>query len=115
MNLSVRMLPETLRSLAFGAIGAGYAAVGTPFAHPAVILELQNGTDETLFFSFDGVNDHVVLPAAGFILLDVKANAGQAGALYIGQDTTIWVRYGTTPPTVGNAYVMMFYGANVSV
>jgi hypothetical protein len=115
MNLSVRMLPETLRSLAYTGIGAGYAAIGTPFAHPAVILELQNGTDETLFFSFDGVNDHVVLPASGFILLDVKANAGQAGSLYIAQDTVIWVRYGTTPPTVGNAYVIMFYGANVSV
>ena len=75
MGQAVRLQAETLRSLAFGSIGASYTAIGTATAMPAHIIKVDNLTDAVLLFSIDGTNDHFVLPANGFILLDITTRS----------------------------------------
>lgn len=107
--LSVRMLPLPLRTLAFGSITASYVAIGNAFEFPVRIIYLQNLTDVTLKFSFDGVTDHLVLPTNGFILLDVTANKNMPQGFSIAQGTKIYVtRIGT--PSTGSVYLSAFYG-----
>lgn len=114
MSLAIRLLPETIRTIGFASIGAAYMGIGTGFANPVVIFHLQNLTDALLTFSFDGVNDHLVLPASGFILLDVSTNKSISNAMFISQGQRIYVKENGVP-TSGSVYLTVFYGANAHV
>lgn len=106
---AIRFAPETVRSLAFGSIVAGYTPIGTVLDNPIRIFFLQNLTDETLMFSFDGVNDHVPLSLGGYILIDVTANKGISQGFYIAKGAQVHVkRIGV--PTSGSVYLSVFYG-----
>ena len=109
MSLAIRLMPETLKELAFGSIGAGYAGVGTAFDKPIRILFIQNLTDVTLLFSLDGVNDHFPLPTSGFLLLDVTANKTLEQGFYIAEGQRIYVKNSGVPSS-GSVYVSAFYG-----
>jgi hypothetical protein len=110
---SIKLVPEELRSLAFGGIGAGYMGIGAAFSNPIRILNVQNLTDATMVFSFGGVTDHFVLPAQGFILLDVSTNKDwRSGALYIAEGSRLYVKQEAAAPTSGSVYVSVFYGAH---
>lgn len=109
--MSIRLVPETLRNLAAASIGAAYMGVGSAFENPVRILNIQNLTDANVIFSFDGINDHVILPSNGFILLDITANKeDQRGTLYIAQGTRIYAKEEDVTPTSGSVYVTAFYG-----
>lgn len=110
MGLSVRLLPEAVRTLAFGTIGAAYMGVGTAFANPVRLLLVQNVTDATLMFSFNGVDDHLPLPRDGYMLLDVTANKSIEAGMYFAEGTRLYVKEVGTP-TSGSVYVTTFYGS----
>lgn len=113
-SLSIKLLPEPVRSLGFAAIGAGYMGIGTAFDNPIRIIMIQNLTDAILMFSFNGIDDTVPLPATGFLLLDVTTNSAVVNAFYIAQGTRIYVRNLGMAPTSGDVYVTTFYGGGVS-
>ena len=109
-NLSIRMLPEPLRSIAAGSISPTYTGIGSAFADPVRIFFLQNQTDVGLTFSWDGITDNVYLPSDSFLLLDVATNSSQpAGAIYFGQGQRIYV---AGSPSTGSVYLSVFYGVN---
>ena len=109
-NQAINIKFEPLRSRAFGSINGTYSAIGTPFSNPCRILLIQNQTDVLLTFSDDGVTDNLVLPAGGFILLDVTSNkTSTGGAAYFAQGTVFWVK---GAPTSGSVYVSVLYGFN---
>ena len=109
-RLSIRLLPDTVRSLAFGSIGAAYMGIGTGLDHPARILFIQNLTDALLMFSFDGVTDHFPLPASGYLLVDVTSNKTQSGGFFIAEGQRLYVKEISSPST-GSVYVTTFYGS----
>jgi len=110
-NLATRMQPEIIRTLAFGSIVAGYTAIGTALANPARILILNNLTDKSVMFSFDGVNDHIAIAGPGSFVLDITSNKAVAGGLFLAQGTIIYVKQIGNPST-GNVYVSVFFGDN---
>lgn len=107
--LSVRILPEPLRTVAFGSITGSYTVVGTPLSHPARIVLFQNTTDMNLVISWDGVNDHMYVVADSFILLDVGTNKGISSEFCIAQNTQFYVKYASAP-SLGSLIVSVFYG-----
>ena len=100
---------ETLRSLAFGSIGASYAAIGTGFEHAASKLWIYNNSNASLYFSFDGTNNHIRLPQNGCWMLDITMDSEQGD--YISKHTIIYVKRDGTP-TSGTADVSVMYGRN---
>lgn len=111
--ISIKLLPETVRTLAFGAIGAAYMGIGTAISNPSRMMVLQNLTDTLLMFSFDGVNDHIPLPGNGQIVLDITANRTvQGGSFFIAEGTRFYVRQ-IVAPTAGAVYLSTFYGAGL--
>lgn len=107
-TLAIRMFPEDLRSTAFGGIGVNYTMIGDPFENPIRILKIQNLTDVTLLFSWNGVDDHDVLPSAGFTIFDVTANKTIDQGCFFAQEQGIWVKQSGVP-SVGSVYVTAFY------
>ena len=109
--LAIRLKWEPVRSLAFGSIVAGYTAIGTPLSNPARQIFIQNLTDATLMFSFDGINDHFPLPGNGFLLDDITSNQTKQEGFYISAQTTLYVkRIGI--PSLGSVYFSSAYGSN---
>lgn len=109
-NLAIQIWPEVLRSLAFGSISGTYAGISTATTNPTRIYWLQNNTDVTLTFSWDGLTDHFKLPTNAFILLDVTSNKSATGGMAaVPTGTRTYVK-GT--PTSGTVDLTIFYGKN---
>lgn len=72
---SRQVLPEIVRSVAFGSITTSYADLGSALSNPLVMLTLKNTSDKTLFVTENGSDDHYELPAGATESLDFQANA----------------------------------------
>jgi len=107
---SVRILPDPLRSAAFGVITNGYVAIGTPLAHPARIVKFKNFTDAVIFISWDGVDDHVALAANSGDVEDETANKSSVEGMYIAEGTQFYIKYASGAPTMGSVYIEVRYG-----
>ena len=101
---------SAIKSLAFGSIGASYAAIGVRFENPIPFLIIQNLTDALLTFSFTGNTDHFVLPANGQIVIDASSNKSFGDGLFFAVNTQMYVKRSGTP-TIGSVYITTFYGA----
>lgn len=111
-NLSVRALPEPVRSTAFGSITGTYIGIGAAFENPVHWFMVQNLSNESVMISWDGVNDHFPLPANGYVIMDVSSNKTiMGGTFMVAQGTRFYVRALTgTFPTSGSVYLSIFYG-----
>jgi len=96
---SIRATLETLRSLAFGSIGAAYAAIGTALADEAEQICLINNTDADLLISDDGVNNKIFLPKFSGYVLDLFSNNK-----VIANRTVMYVKHNGVAPTEGSVY-----------
>jgi len=106
----IRVIPDVLRERAFGVIGAGYTALGIAFEHPIRIISFKNLTNQTLLFSYNGIDDHEILPSESGLVLDFTANAGGGATFpFIAAGTTIYVKHNGVAPTSGEAAVSAYY------
>lgn len=108
--LAIKLLPEALRSLAFGSVSGTYAGVGTPLSNPSRMILFQNFMDEAVIVSFDGITDHVPVAGSGFVLMDVTANKTVSQGFYIAEGTRFYIKQESSAPTSGNFYITSFYG-----
>lgn len=109
--LSIRLRAEPVRTLVAASITNAYMGVGTAISNPARQIFVQNLTDETLMFSFDGINDHFPLPSNGFFLSDITSNKTQVGGgLFLAEGDRLYVKE-IGNPTTGSVYFSVFYGS----
>lgn len=112
MNLSIRLLCEPQRTLAFGAIVAGYTGIGTPLNFPARMLLFQNLTDAVLQFSMNGVDDNFPLPPGGQFILDITTNSMTNLQTFSATKGQRFYVKTIDVPTLGAVYVTSFYGSD---
>ena len=94
MPNGTQMLFEPIRTLAFGGI--------------------TNLTNQPLYISIDGVNDHIIAPNQAGKVRDICAarTGGDLNGAYIAQNTTFYARTATgANPTSGNVYIEVSYVA----
>lgn len=111
MGLAIRQKFEPVRSLDFNSIIAAYMGVGTALQYPASQIFIQNLTDATLMFSFDGINNHFPLPPNGYFLSDVGSNQTRNLGFYIAAGDRLYVKRSDIP-TVGTVYFTVMYGSD---
>ncbi len=101
---------DTLRSLAFGSIGASYLPLGTPFTHPVRVLKILNTTNADMLISTDAVSDYDYIPAGSFVLYDISANeANGSNGWFFPIGLQISVKYSTAPAS-GGVFLVALYG-----
>lgn len=110
MSLAIRLMCEPVRTLAAASILAGYMGIGTAMSRPIRMLFIQNLTDVTLMFSFDGIDDNFPLASNGFIMLDITSNKTIVQGFFLAEGQRIYVKQLGVPAT-GDVYVTTFYGA----
>lgn len=105
---------ETLRSLAYTSIGSSFTAVGTGFFNPCRILKIKNLTNANIIVSFDGVNNHDVIPATSGEIDDYGSDkASQIGVFNQKAGTIVYVKQESGAPTSGTLYVTVIYASVV--
>ena len=111
MSLGIRILPETLRALAYTSLSSTYMGIGTALNNPARILKFTNTTDVLVTLSWDGVNDHSILPSNSFLLIDVTSNkADTSGGLYVSEGTRFYAKTAGSP-SEGDVYLESYYSS----
>lgn len=110
---SYRLTAEPLRSLGFAAISGAYSGIGTRLAYPSRLLYINNITNALLFFSLDGITDHLPLGSGSFTVIDIMANHSISNLLYIAEGQRFYVRAPGTLPTLGSVYVSSFYSVEI--
>lgn len=104
--------PFELQSLAFGSIGATYAAIDSAVDGPITMFFIQNRTDADMIFSYDGSNNHVFLPVGGHISADMATNSiihGTSEESVLQSDTIFYVKQADGASSSGSVYVSGFY------
>jgi len=77
---------EDAKQLAFGGIGAAYAAIGTLTNAPRYFM-VNNFTDIDVWISTDGIDDHFPVAAGGAVVLDCATNG-----IKLPKGTTFYVK-----------------------
>jgi hypothetical protein len=111
MSLAIRMKFEPMRTLGFAAIGPAFMGIGTGLAHPITQFLVQNLTDTSLIFSWDGVNDHFELPKSGYWVEDITANKTNTHGYFIAEGDRLYVRQDLVAPTTGKVCFTVMYGS----
>ncbi len=106
-----RVLFDVVREVAFGGIGAAYAALGTPLTDNARQIKIVNTTDAEVYISFDGINDHLRFPTGSFDIWDFTTNKVRDDGFFLPTGTVIYQRRVAGAPTSGALWISVVYGA----
>lgn len=101
---------DSSRKIAFGSLTNAFQLMGSVLATPAHAIILKNSTDTVLQFSIDGTNVTWELPANSYDSWDISTNHKILSEFLLAANTGIYVRYLTTPPTLGSAVVEVLRG-----
>lgn len=84
--------PDVLRSIDSATLTGSYQQVGANLTNPARIIKFTNLSTVTVTISWDGINDHEILPTGGFVLLDISTNKETSQILEISANTPFFVK-----------------------
>jgi len=100
---------EPLRTVGFAVIGANYIPLGSALSSPTRIISINNGLNEDVFLSLDGVTDHLRLVGTGFELWDLCSNSsGNDYPVFpIGQ--RFYVKHTGIAPVSGDIWIHALY------
>lgn len=100
---------ETLRSVGFAGIGAGYLAVGSATADYTRLFSVFNSTDVDVLVSLDGVTDHFRIATNSGQVFDLTANKVRDDGLFLKEGTIFYVKHAGVAPTKGNVWIQVMY------
>lgn len=103
---SIKIFPETLRSIAASTFTGSYQVCGSVLAHPSRIVKFTNNTATTVTISWDGTNDHEILPTTSFVLLDVSTNREISDIFNIAAGVQFYVKGSVS---TGTFYISSYY------
>lgn len=100
---------EALRSLAFGGVGASYAAVGAALANPSNLLVLNNSLDVGVLVSFDGSTDHTFLAVNETLQISFGGAKEGTGKSSLPKRTVISIKQAVGAASSGTFYASVGY------
>ena len=106
-SLSTVILPDVLRSINSASFTGNYQAVGTPLPQSMRVVKFTNVSSVTVTISWDGVNDHEILPANSFVLIDISGNRENSGTFEVQKGTQFYAKGSAGS---GLMYISCYYG-----
>lgn len=99
---TIKATPLAQKAVAAAAISGTYSQVGTSFADGIVMLIIISTLDQAVQISYNGVTDHMPIPAGAAVVLDFKSDG-----MVLGGNFGIFVKE-IGNPTTGSLYVSSF-------
>lgn len=91
-SLQQSLYPNPLRSIDSSTFTGSYQALGSTLPNASRIIKITNNSTVLITISWDGVNDHEILPPNSFLLLDVSSNKEVSSICEIPQGTQFLVK-----------------------
>ena len=110
MAYGTRLQVDAIREIDFGDVSGTYTAVGTPTTEHVRILAFNNGMNQQLYISLDGVTDHFRIADNSFKLYDFSANKIRDDGLFLSVGTQIYVKEVSSSVSSGSFWVEILYG-----
>ena len=111
MGYGTRVGFEEIREIAFGSVTANYTLLGNPLTDYTRIILFNNGTNEHINISFDGITDHLRLANNSFKLFDLSTNKVSDDGWFLEKGSKIYIKYTSTLGTSGNFWSEVVFGA----
>lgn len=105
-SLNQRLYPNPLKSIDSASFTGSYQTLGIPLENACRIIKLTNNSTVDVTVSWDGINDHEILPAGSFLLLDVSSNREMSNVCEISQGTQFLVKGSAG---TGSVYLSSYY------
>ena len=102
---------EGVREIAFGAIGAGYGAIGAITTDYTRLFTITNETNQPIYISFDGVTDHLRFVSGASRMYNVSANKVRDDGLFLPKRTVFYISHGGVAPGSGLVAVEVMYAS----
>lgn len=102
---------EPIREVAFGAIGAGYTAVGTLTTDYTRLFTVTNATNQDVYISLDGVTDHLRVVTGSSKVFDVSSNKVRDDGLFLPRGTIFYIRRAGAAPGSGQVSIEVMYAS----
>ena len=110
MAFGKRVRFEAVREVAFGGIGAAYAALGVATTDYTRILSIFNSTNQDAYISLNGVTHHIRLASGTGQVFDFTTNKVRDDGFFIPKGTIFYQRHcGAIAPTSGNIWIQVTY------
>ena len=109
MAFGTRVVFDAVREIAFGSVSGSYASVGAPLSDHVRLIDFNNGMDQDLYISFDGVTDHLRIANNSFKLFDLSANKVKDDGFFLPVGTQIYVKEVDSSVTTGDFWVEVLY------
>jgi len=95
-------------------IATSYTPFGLPFAHAMRVLHLINDSNGTYIFSFDQVNQNIVLLANSFVLYDLTSDQDTYESFRYQNGSQLYIKSIVVPTTQdmssNSVYGVTIYG-----
>jgi hypothetical protein len=109
MAFGTQVTFDSIREKAAGDISSSYVAIGTPISDYVRIITISNSTDQEVYISFNGTDNHLRLAQNSFKLLDLSANKIREDGLFLAVGTQLYVKYVSTTTSSGDVWVEVMY------
>lgn len=109
MAYGTRAAFEAVREVAFGSIGASYAAVGSAITDHARLIRIVNATDAQVYISVDGTTNQIRMAANSFFIMDFSANKVRDDGLFLPVGTVFYAKQVSGAPTTGGLWIEVVY------
>lgn len=103
---------EALRTVAFGSVGASYAALGSALSNESVVIYIRSTLNKDAYISFDGSTDHIYVGSGDLVVYDLGANRYADARLVVPKGTQIYQKRGPGgASSSGSLFVSVVYGS----
>lgn len=110
MAYGTRVAFEAVREVAFGGIGAAYAAIGTGTLDHTRLFTIHNTTDKDIYLSFDGVVNFLRIAAGSARVFDLTTNKVRDDGYFLVKNTIFYQkRTEMGAPTLGRVWIEVMY------
>lgn len=106
MANGLRIFPDSLRTREAAGFTGSYQTLGTPLLYASPLMKFVNNSSVLVTISWDGINDHDIIPANSFALYDFCSDAGTVRGLFAPKNTQFYVKGSAG---TGSMYLVVFY------
>ncbi len=105
MAFGTRVTFDPVREKIATDITNSYTTLGVPLVDHVRLIDFNNSTDQEIYVSFDGIDDHLRMAHNSFKLFDLSANKIRDDGLFLASGTQIFIKFVSTTTVNGTVWV----------
>jgi len=102
---------DSIREVAFGAIGAAYAALGSALSDNSRIISIFNSTDQDVYITDNVARDEMRIASGTGQILDLAGNKSDRDGMMINKGRQFYIKRAGGAPSSGAVWLQNVYAS----